>query len=918
MLDAKSFDNWCQSLGVSQTTRAVIEGVRNSAPSRRVQSRRGNVVGNYPSHKMGFTIQFESHRNELARIYELEHDSNVLEYYDQPIPIELDYLSKNGRRNRHPYTPDFFIIRKDSAGWEECKTEQELIKLIEDSPNRYQQDEQSQWHCPPAETYAARYGLFFKVRSDSEINWIFQQNFAWLEDYFHLDSSELSEEAVQNLLKQVSDEEGITLAELLRQANPDDIYTLIATDSLYVDLHAARLAEPDRVQVFSDQATAFAYQRATEVALSLPNHSQIISITVGASLVWDGECWEVVNTGSTTTGLLRADNQFVELPNGTVESLIQQGKITALTETEDTTRQDKIQEILRRAKPGDIAEANRRYEQIQPYLNPDAPPTPSSTIRRWRIQYRQAEAAYGSGYVGLLPINYAKGNRTSKLGEPVREFMIKFIKENYETLKHRRRWRVYESLVAACEAHQPKLTPPSSTTFYKEIKRRSGMEQTAKREGRRAAIQERPTYLQLELTTPRHGDRPFEIIHIDHTEIDVELAISLTSLTQCNFNSGNSGLPNLGRPWATFMVDAYSRRLLAVYLSYEEPSYRSCMSVLRICVQRFKRFPQSIVVDNGPEFHSNYFEQLLAYFACTKKHRPPADARYGFVVERLFGTANTQFVHELRGNTQIKRLHRKVTKSVKPESQAVWTLGELYEAFCHWAYEVYDKRQHPTLGQSPREAFNDGLAIGGSRTCRRVEYDKTFRILTLPAPERGNRKVQPGRGIKINNIYYWSNTFRDPEIEQSKVEVRYEPFDASIAYALVRGQWVECVSDCYQYLQGRSEKEIRLVSAELVKRKRDQGRNVITSDKELVQFLNSVEAKEGKFLEQRLKASENKQVVQAITAVETDCSVDSVVPSSPVTADGLSDREPLLDERLETNEPNSDSSSSNLEFYGEW
>jgi hypothetical protein len=33
---------------------------------------------------MGVTIQFESHRVELAFIYQLEHDSSVLEYYDQP------------------------------------------------------------------------------------------------------------------------------------------------------------------------------------------------------------------------------------------------------------------------------------------------------------------------------------------------------------------------------------------------------------------------------------------------------------------------------------------------------------------------------------------------------------------------------------------------------------------------------------------------------------------------------------------------------------------------------------------------------------------------------------------------------------------------------------------------------------------
>ena len=54
-------------------------------------------------------------------------------------------------------------------------------------------------------------------------------------------------------------------------------------------------------------------------------------------------------------------------------------------------------------------------------------------------------------------------------------------------------------------------------------------------------------------------------------------------------------------------MDAYSRRLLAVYLTFDPPSYRSIMMVLRICVQRFERFPQSIVVDGGREFHSVYY-----------------------------------------------------------------------------------------------------------------------------------------------------------------------------------------------------------------------------------------------------------------------------------------------------------------------
>lgn len=160
MLDSQEFDEWCQKLNLTQAARAVVEQIRCSDPSRRVQGGRRNVSGSYPSRKMGVTIQFESHRNELARIYELEHDPEVLEYYDQPPQIELIYWAKSGRRNRHQYTADFFVIQNHSAGWEECKTEQDLIKLTHNSPHRYQKGEDDKWHCPPGEEYALTFDFY--------------------------------------------------------------------------------------------------------------------------------------------------------------------------------------------------------------------------------------------------------------------------------------------------------------------------------------------------------------------------------------------------------------------------------------------------------------------------------------------------------------------------------------------------------------------------------------------------------------------------------------------------------------------------------------------------------------------------------------------------------------------------------------
>ncbi len=91
MLSQSEFIAWCNRLNLPQQTQQLIEQIRSSDPSRRVGGGRKNVAGRYPSRKMGFTIQFESHKVELPHIYELEHDDDVLEYYDQPPPIKWFY-----------------------------------------------------------------------------------------------------------------------------------------------------------------------------------------------------------------------------------------------------------------------------------------------------------------------------------------------------------------------------------------------------------------------------------------------------------------------------------------------------------------------------------------------------------------------------------------------------------------------------------------------------------------------------------------------------------------------------------------------------------------------------------------------------------------------------------------------------------
>jgi putative transposase len=207
-----------------------------------------------------------------------------------------------------------------------------------------------------------------------------------------------------------------------------------------------------------------------------------------------------------------------------------------------------------------------------------------------------------------------------------------------------------------------------------------------------------------------------------------------------------------------------------------------------------------------------YFESLLARYSCTRKTRPSAEPRAGSVIERLFGTTNTEFVHNLLGNTQASKQPRGLSKAVDPKRQADWPLPDLYERLCEWAYQVYDQDVHETLGTSPREAYATGLALGAERTHRRVDYDAAFLMATYPPTRNKTAKVIPSKGVKLHYLFYWNDALRHPEVEQTQVPVRYDPFNIGIAYAYVRGQWVQWISQYYSAFQGHSEKELALAT----------------------------------------------------------------------------------------------------------
>ncbi|MCU5184258.1 DDE-type integrase/transposase/recombinase [Bacillus cereus] len=876
MLSEQEFIIWCKKNNVSEKSKAMIESIRASDPVRSVSSGGKNVPGNYPSKKMGVSIQFESHTVELPGIYMMEHDSNVLEYYDQPNSIKINYPGSKKKNIGVIYTPDFFVIRKDSAAWEEWKTESELIVLSAKNPNRYKKDKNGIWRCPPGEEYAAQFGLGFQVRSSSEINRTLERNISFLEDYMFDADREVSIQKIEEIEKLISKQPGIFLLDLINKGQKfkaDDLYTLLIQSRIYIDINKYSIAEYDRVPVFFTKEQSMAFEVLTSDKRKVVHAFLDLEIVIGQEISWEGQAWKIVNIGLENLTLINSQKQFIELPKEGIVSLFNQGKIKGISELQLPKYMQEEKELLLKASEEDLAIANQRFEIVRRSLYGEKISediVPWRTLMEWRKLYREAEGLYGSGYTGLIPKVSKRGNRVNKLPVETLKLMNEFIEEHYENIKQKSKKVVHGHLLNVCE--KKNIIAPSYKTFCHYVKKGSKEKQVRKREGKRSAYKYEKFYWALDQATPRHGDRPFEICHIDHTELDIELVLSTSQ--KYSF-----------RPYITFLVDAYSRRILAHYLTFDPPSYRSTMMVLRECVKKYARLPQIMVVDGGKEFHSTYFDTLLAAYECTKKVRPGAKPRFGNVIERIFGTVNTAFVHNLRGHTKIMKNVRQVTKDFLPKNNAVWNLSDLNEVLTSWIEDVYHQLDHPAFGQSPKEVFELGVSLGGKRPYRLIRYDELFKIITLPTTGKGVAKVQVGSGVKINYIYYWNDVFKDPGIENSTIPVRFDPYDLGMAYAFVNGKWVECISQYYSILKGRTEKELKIIAPEIRKQYKNHSRTLNINAKLIAGYIEMAEKSE-KLLIQQIKDKEQK-VMRVFK--DSDTSLKTEYPSQSIKKELLTD-----------------------------
>ncbi|MEM5448882.1 Mu transposase C-terminal domain-containing protein [Paraburkholderia guartelaensis] len=794
---------------------------RSTWPSRKVSGRARNVCSKYTSRKMKRRVETESTRVEFPAVVRYDFDGVTREFYCQPaqvmIPTVIRRTSRRGKVTEYtqpiPYTPDVLRLTREGPFVEEWKTEQGLRELARKYPHRYYlSDSDATWHCPERESFFKELGMTYCLRSSRDHDGRFRSNVDELRAYLVEEAEPLREDAFAAIFNIVERHGAISLAVLAKSAYEDDtpwgeaalpptpsgqfrlddVYKAIADQRLWVDLEYDDLTEQHLVIVCAskDQLEAVRWRRP-------PVHSVTTAFTmtvdIGTEFLFVGDASVYTVTAPPLERVFYKDSNSErcgDLDIADFMRLMEGGKIAILS-TEKTTA-----ELLAESEyisDERIAEARRRFELVRAHEAGAVVAGRSlRTLQRYKKTKREAGDSRPMQMFALIPKQ--SGGPHAQISYAT----LALIKE--VTLGHNNPTNPlpsfsYETFLRLCaERNVERCSRP---TYYRHS---AEMRDLLKREGSRRAYSVEPAVWYLYRTDKIHGGRPFHRVHIDHTLLDVIIKVR-----------GYGGRTYRLRPWLTVIIDSETRMVLSFYLAAHAPSTVSCMMAVRAMVATHKRMPDYIVCDNDKAFHSDAFDNLCDLCDTTIDYRPAHESRFGTVIERLFGTANKRFIHNLVGTTKATQHVRTLTRSVDPIRADHLNFAELHGLLDYFFFVEYNREsRHPAHDHTPEEYMHIRLRETGRRLTRVRPFDQRFMLQTLVPAKRDNKRlIDRQMGVKVGNIWYWSDEFTQYRHRKTKVKVMLDMWDISIAYVVLGKRWVKCESSLLMRYRQLTHIELR-------------------------------------------------------------------------------------------------------------
>ena len=520
------------------------------------------------------------------------------------------------------------MIREDGFWIEEWKEEARLQKLNADKPDRIFKNKE-EWRFPVVEEHLRSLGISYRLRSANEHPRTFIQNLIFLSDYLNPRWPAVEEPHLVAIQSQFEDQAALPLLHLLDRGrsaesgkvgeggySADDVYKALADGLLCFDLKTELLSDTHRVKVYRDLPALELGRSLGEVNTYEVQSSERrdVSIDPGSLVDYDEVTYTIVRVGA-KSATLQSQNSSFDREISALLDMHQRGLITVRPKEKASTPTLPVLDQLPPMRVEEILDRMKLLEMAK--ADPSSVVTVSKrTLQRYRAMVRSAGEHVVDQRLALASRIGERGNRERKIPQRLLELIAQIAQEHYNTAANKNKTMAYRYFLDACEKEE--VPPCSMNSFNKELELHKSVKA---RMGKRVAYQEEAIVWYLYLTEPVHGVRPFQYIHIDHTQLDLQLvSAEIRKL--------------LGKAWLSLAVDAESREIVGFYLTFDPPSYRSCMMVIRDIVRRHGRMPEMLVLDNGKEFHSRALAKLCELYGCSLRY--PRSCRAAWLQPRLW------------------------------------------------------------------------------------------------------------------------------------------------------------------------------------------------------------------------------------------------------------------------------------------
>lgn len=445
-----------------------------------------------------------------------------------------------------------------------------------------------------------------------------------------------------------------------------------------------------------------------------------------------------------------------------------QGLISAATSTEQATQtmpsysrpldqlsQEAQRETKRRRSYLEAVCADRKPVFTPDYLEPiieqvaekigDTTPPSVTSVYRWHKRLILANDART-----LVPRYDLRGAKKTHRSTRIRELLAEAVAEAFNATPLATGQNIYSRLLAKVDIENRRSlssTPcvaPSDRTVYRMLAKVDQYEMTALREGKASA--DRRFRIGKAAIKPT---RILERVEIDHTPLDLFLVDERTWLP-------------LGRPTLTVAIDTYSRMLWGYYLSYGSPSAAAVIGAMRhgilpkspteIAIEglsvdhRWPTYgiPETLVADNGLEFHGIDLESLAFDLGFVLVFCPKRQPRFKGTVERFLKTINYKFAHQIPG-ASFARFH--LRGDYDPQQCAVMTLAQFKQLFEKWVVDDYAQTKHAGIGTTPWHRWHEGLAA------HEPQLPPDLKTLQQRIGQSSSRKLRRD-GFELNGVRY--------------------------------------------------------------------------------------------------------------------------------------------------------------------